>query len=147
MPILAASDWHGNSPGSICLLGIYTQWYWKTDLHNLFHFLALRADPHAQYEIRVYAEAMLETVKAWVPLACDAFLECRLGGAELTGRPARRAAPHAEGRGGDVRDERARQEDMGRASGGAGRYSMTILGPRGGTGEANGTRLLECAGR
>ena len=65
-------------------LGIYTQWYWKTDLHNLFHFLALRSDPHAQYEIRVYAEAMLETVKAWVPLAYEAFVECRLGGAEMT---------------------------------------------------------------
>ena len=65
-------------------LGIYTQWYWKTDLHNLFHFLSLRADSHAQYEIRVYAEAMLETVKAWVPLAYEAFVECRLGGAELT---------------------------------------------------------------
>ncbi len=64
--------------------GIYTQWYWKIDLHNLFHFLALRADSHAQYEIRVYAEAMLETVRAWVPLACEAFVECRLGGAELT---------------------------------------------------------------
>ena len=37
---------------------IYTQWYWKVDLHNLFHFLRLRADPHAQYEIRVYAEAI-----------------------------------------------------------------------------------------
>ncbi|MBT7646953.1 MAG: FAD-dependent thymidylate synthase, partial [Rhodospirillaceae bacterium] len=65
-------------------LNIYTQWYWKTDLHNLFHFLSLRADPHAQYEIRVFAEAMLETVKAWVPLAYDAFIDNRVGGAELT---------------------------------------------------------------
>ena len=40
-------------------LNTYTQWYWKTDLHNLFHFLSLRADAHAQYEIRAYAEAML----------------------------------------------------------------------------------------
>jgi thymidylate synthase (FAD) len=60
-------------------LNTYTQWYWKTDLHNLFHFLRLRADAHAQYEIRVYAEAMLETVQAWVPLCCAAFRDYRLG--------------------------------------------------------------------
>jgi thymidylate synthase (FAD) len=60
-------------------LNTYTQWYWKTDLHNLFHFLRLRADAHAQYEIRVYAEAMLETVKAWVPLSYAAFSDYRLG--------------------------------------------------------------------
>src|SRR5438270_894311 len=59
-------------------LNFYTQWYWKTDLYNLLHFLSLRADPHAQYEIRAYAEAMLETVKRWVPLAHAAFLEYRL---------------------------------------------------------------------
>ena len=56
---------------------IYTQWYWKTDLHNLLHFLLLRADPHAQYEIRAYAEVMLETVKRWVPMTYAAFLEYR----------------------------------------------------------------------
>ncbi len=60
-------------------LNTYTQWYWKTDLHNLFHFLALRADAHAQYEIRAYAETMLETVAAWVPLAYGAFRDYRLG--------------------------------------------------------------------
>jgi thymidylate synthase (FAD) len=60
-------------------LNTYTQWYWKTDLHNLFHFLSLRADAHAQHEIRVYADAMLETVGAWVPLAYAAFLDYRLG--------------------------------------------------------------------
>src|ERR1700683_5055235 len=49
-------------------LNTYTQWYWKIDLYNLFHFLSLRADAHAQYEIRAYAEAMLETVRRWVPL-------------------------------------------------------------------------------
>jgi thymidylate synthase (FAD) len=65
-------------------LNTYTQWYWKTDLHNLFHFLALRADPHAQYEIKVYAEAMLKTVDAWVPLASKAFREYRLGAATLS---------------------------------------------------------------
>jgi thymidylate synthase (FAD) len=60
-------------------LNTYTQWYWKSDLHNLFHFLSLRADPHAQYEIRVYAEAMLATVEAWVPAAFGAFRDYRLG--------------------------------------------------------------------
>ena len=60
-------------------LNTYTQWYWKTDLHNLFHFLRLRADSHAQYEIRVYAEAMMEAVKAWVPLSYNAFCDYRLG--------------------------------------------------------------------
>jgi len=60
-------------------LNTYTQWYWKTDLQNLFHFLRLRADSHAQYEIRVYAEAMMETVKAWTPLAYAAFTDYRLG--------------------------------------------------------------------
>ena len=52
---------------------IYTQWYWKTDLHNLFHFLRLRADSHAQYEIRVYAEVIDKLVSAWVPSAHSAF--------------------------------------------------------------------------
>ncbi|WP_419760469.1 FAD-dependent thymidylate synthase [Acidisoma sp.] len=60
-------------------LNTYTQWYWKTDLHNLFHFLSLRADSHAQYEIRVYAEAMLEIVEAWVPIAAQAYRDYRLG--------------------------------------------------------------------
>jgi thymidylate synthase (FAD) len=60
-------------------LNTYTQWYWKTDLHNLFHFLSLRADSHAQYEIRVYAEAMLEVVEAWVPIATQAFRDYRMG--------------------------------------------------------------------
>lgn len=51
----------------------YTEWYWKVDLHNLFHFLKLRIDPHAQYEIRVYGEAMAQIVKAAVPVAYEAF--------------------------------------------------------------------------
>src|ERR1019366_932700 len=54
-------------------LNTYTQWYWKIDLHNLFHFLSLRLDAHAQYEIRVYAEAMAATVEAWVPATFAAF--------------------------------------------------------------------------
>jgi thymidylate synthase (FAD) len=54
-------------------LSTYTEWYWKIDLHNLFHFLRLRLDVHAQYEIRVYAEAMAEIVKKIVPVAYEAF--------------------------------------------------------------------------
>ncbi|MDJ1008806.1 MAG: FAD-dependent thymidylate synthase [Paracoccaceae bacterium] len=65
---------------------IYTQWYWKVDLHNLFHFLRLRADAHAQYEIRAYAEAICEVVKDWVPLAYRAFEDYRLGGAQLSAK-------------------------------------------------------------
>jgi thymidylate synthase (FAD) len=67
-------------------MNIYTQWYWKTDLHNLFHFLRLRADAHAQYEIRVYAEAIAACVKDWVPLAFAAFEDYRMGGATLSAR-------------------------------------------------------------
>lgn len=65
-------------------LNAYTQWYWKTDLHNLFHFLSLRADPHAQYEIRAYADAMLNITRAWVPASTRAFEEYRLGAATLS---------------------------------------------------------------
>ena len=65
-------------------LSSYTQWYWKTDLHNLLNFLALRGDPHAQYEIRAYAEPMLDMVRAWVPLAASAFEEYRLGAFTLS---------------------------------------------------------------
>jgi thymidylate synthase (FAD) len=65
-------------------LSAYTQWYWKTDLHNLLHFLRLRADPHAQYEIRVYAEAIGGLVADWVPHAWEAFCDYRLGGASLS---------------------------------------------------------------
>jgi thymidylate synthase (FAD) len=65
-------------------LNTYTQWYWKIDLYNLLHFLSLRADPHAQYEIRAYADAMLDTVAAWVPAAHQAFLDYRLGAATLS---------------------------------------------------------------
>jgi len=65
---------------------IYTQWYWKVDLHNLFHFLRLRADAHAQYEIRVYAEAICAMVKDWVPAAYGAFEDYRLGGAVLSAK-------------------------------------------------------------
>ena len=66
-------------------LSTYTQWYWKVNLHNLLHFLQLRADPHAQTEIRVYAEAMLGIVRRWVPVVAEAFEDYRLGAAELSG--------------------------------------------------------------
>ena len=65
-------------------LGTYTQWYWKTNLHNLMNFLRLRADAHAQYEIRVYAEALVDVMKRWVPLSHEAFLEHRLGAVTLS---------------------------------------------------------------
>ena len=65
---------------------IYTQWYWKVDLHNLFHFLRLRADSHAQYEIRVYADEICKVVADWVPAAYQAFEDYRMGGATLSGK-------------------------------------------------------------
>ena len=66
-------------------MNIYTQWYWKIDLHNLMHFLRLRADAHAQYEIRVYAEAICELVAAWVPATWKAFEDYRLNAAQVSG--------------------------------------------------------------
>lgn len=65
-------------------VNFYTQWYWKVDLHNLMHFLALRADDHAQYEIRVYAEAMLDILKKWVPTTYEAFMNYRKGATEVS---------------------------------------------------------------
>ncbi|MFT4622323.1 MAG: thymidylate synthase (FAD) [Myxococcota bacterium] len=65
-------------------LNYYTQWYWKIDLHNLLHFLSLRADAHAQYEIRVYADVIGELCAAWVPHAWEAFQDYRVGGAGLS---------------------------------------------------------------
>jgi len=67
-------------------LNTYTQWYWKTDLLNLLNFLFLRADHHAQYEIRVYAEKMLDTVKKWVPITYQAFMDYRVGAAEISSK-------------------------------------------------------------
>lgn len=65
-------------------LNAYTQWYWKVDLHNLLHFLRLRHDAHAQYEIRAYAEELFKIVQRWVPLTARAFEEYRLAGAEVS---------------------------------------------------------------
>jgi thymidylate synthase (FAD) len=67
-------------------LNTYTQWYWKTDLLNLLNFIFLRADNHAQYEIRVYADKMLETVKRWVPITYQAFMDYRVGAAEISSK-------------------------------------------------------------
>ena len=65
---------------------VYTQWYWKVDLHNLFHFLRLRADAHAQYEIRVYADLMCKLVADWVPIAFGAFEDYRMGGMNISAK-------------------------------------------------------------
>ncbi len=65
-------------------LNFYTQWYWKIDLYNFMHFLSLRADPHAQYEIRAYAEAMVAILKRWVPLTAEAFEQHRLRAVTLS---------------------------------------------------------------
>jgi len=67
-------------------LNTYTQWYWKTDLLNLLNFLSLRADNHAQYEIRAYADVMIDSLKKWVPITFDAFMDYRVGGMELSAK-------------------------------------------------------------
>ena len=67
-------------------LNTYTQWYWKTDLLNLMNFLRLRVDHHAQYEIRAYAEAMLDTLKRWVPTTYESFMDYRVGGTEVSSK-------------------------------------------------------------
>ena len=67
-------------------LNTYTQWYWKTDLLNLMNFLRLRADNHAQYEIRAYADAMLDTLKKWAPITYEAFMDYRVGGTEVSAK-------------------------------------------------------------
>lgn len=67
-------------------LSLYTEWYWQMDLHNLFHFLSLRLDSHAQYEIRVYARIILEMVRLVCPIATEAFENYKLGSTTLTRR-------------------------------------------------------------
>jgi len=66
-------------------VNIYTEWYYKVDLHNLFHYLKLRMDSHAQYEIRVYANAMYELIKPYAPFACEAFEDYILNGSNFSG--------------------------------------------------------------
>lgn len=87
-------------------LNCYTQWYWKIDLHNLLHFLNLRADSHAQYEIRVYAEKMLEIVKKWVPHSYEAFIKNQKSGKNFSG-PALDIIKKV------IRQEKVSQEDSG----------------------------------
>ena len=67
-------------------VNFYTQWYWKIDLSNLMHFLSLRADHHSQYEIRAYADVMLDIMKKWVPYAYEAFMAYRKTGAHFSGQ-------------------------------------------------------------
>ena len=67
-------------------LNTYTQWYWKTDLLNLMNFLRLRVDHHAQFEIRAYADIMLDSLKKWVPITYEAFMDYRVGGYEVSAK-------------------------------------------------------------
>ena len=102
-------------------LNSYTQWYWKTDLHNLLHFLALRADSHAQYEIRAYADVLMDVVKRWVPLTFEAFSNYRLNAAELS-------APALAVLNRRLSGETVSQEDSG-LSKGEWRELEAVLGP------------------
>lgn len=104
-------------------LNYYTQWYWKIDLHNLLSFLSLRADAHAQYEIRVYADAILDVVRRWVPLVHTAFEEYRSGGAALSRTGLAIVKRMLVG-------ETVRQEDSG-LSKGEWRELMAVLGREG----------------
>jgi len=71
----------------VCLpLNFYTEFYWKINLHNLMHFLKLRADSHAQYEIRVYALKMMEIMKLWVPHTYDAFMDYKINAKNFSGK-------------------------------------------------------------
>ena len=67
-------------------LNFYTQWYWKVDLHNFMHFLRLRADDHAQFEIREYADVLIDVLERWAPLTADAFRDYRLGAVQISAR-------------------------------------------------------------
>ena len=93
MDISGAEEDQADSPGLArelarmnLTLNFYTQWYWKVNLHNFMHFLSLRGDQHAQYEIRAYANVMLGILKKWVPDTFDAFSDYRLGAAELSAK-------------------------------------------------------------
>lgn len=79
-------------------LSTYTEWYWKIDLHNLFHFLRLRADEHAQLELRKYATEILKIVEKWVPAAYDAFLEYQMYGGHLSRSAIRTISDLARGK-------------------------------------------------
>lgn len=93
----------------------YTQLYWKIDLHNLLHFLSLRADSHAQYEIRVYAEIILDIVKKWVPITYAAFINYRKNGIHLS--------EHAK----NVLKKKLKGEDIDQESSGMGKREWAEL--------------------
>jgi thymidylate synthase (FAD) len=76
----------------------YTQWYWKSNLHNLFHFLSLRLDPHAQEEIRLYAAEMAKIGRAVAPVAFEAFEEFQVQGLHLSQRERRAVALLLDGK-------------------------------------------------
>jgi len=106
-------------------LNYYTQWYWKVDLHNLLHFLSLRMDAHAQYEIRVYGEIIGSLVERWVPLAWEAFRDYRLEGISLSRMELlavkallRGEKPDYVGLGLSPREERELREKLGLPDGG-----------------------------
>ena len=101
-------------------LAFYTQWYWKTNLHNLMHFLSLRADAHAQYEIRVYADVMIDTLKRWCPISHDAFMEYRMGGAHLSKTGLAIVKRMLAGEKVDQKSSGIERPRMARADGGAG---------------------------
>ena len=85
-------------------LSTYTQWYWKTDLLNLMNFLRLRADHHAQYEIRAYADVMLDTLRRWVPITFDAFIDYRVGGTEISSKGKKVIQSFISGKEIDIKD-------------------------------------------
>src|SRR3954452_25504130 len=91
-------------------LNTYTQMYWKIDLHNLLHFLQLRADSHAQHEIRAYADVLLDVVRRWVPLTAVAFEEYRRGAAQLSARSLEAVRRR-------LRGERVTRQDVGLSAG------------------------------
>jgi thymidylate synthase (FAD) len=86
-------------------LNTYTEWYWKCDLHNILHFIALRIDEHAQQEIREYAQAMLDLIRPIVPLTVEAFEDYRLDSVELT-----RLELEALQRGGELETDNRREQ-------------------------------------
>ncbi|MFH1373124.1 MAG: FAD-dependent thymidylate synthase [bacterium] len=77
-------------------LSLYTEWYWKIDLHNLFHFLRLRLDAHAQWEIQQYAKVMADIVKDICPLAYEAFVDYSLSAAFFSGPELKALRPYLE---------------------------------------------------
>ena len=111
-------------------LNYYTQWYWKVDLHNLMHFLSLRADAHAQYEIRVYADVMLDVLKRWLPTTYNAFMNYRVGGAALSAKGLKAVRDMLAGNRRDAGIERHEQRRMERTAGGCEGGGVNAPGPR-----------------